>query len=236
MSIGWRRLCVGHLMLWCIILSAMPRAQPLVGVGAGRRLPVDLAASPWRMIGLLQTDGGTRCTAFLVAPSVIRTAAHCLYIRRTGHLVIASHIHFLLGYTAGTFRARAVGRAYILHPGCRPDIVSDCDEATIILDHEIGSAADLLRVGQPVAGSQAMLAGYEQDRAEIAIADESCHILGVEGATNGLIEHDCAGTHGASGAPLLVRDGREWKIAGIAIAARAGRGGVALRMDRQSER
>ncbi len=67
------------------------------------------------------------------------------------------------------------------------------------------------------------MAGYNQDRAQILMADLSCHITGtVMVAGKPFIAHDCDATHGTSGGPLVVRQGSGWAVVGINIAAAAG--------------
>ena len=50
---------------------------------ADRRVAVDPGASPWNAIAKVQTNIGAHCTGALIAPSVVLTAAHCLYNSRT---------------------------------------------------------------------------------------------------------------------------------------------------------
>ena len=66
-----------------------------------------------------------------------------------------------------------------------------------------------------------MLGGYEQDRAQIMVADVACRVLGlVRAGTAILLHHSCAATRGASGAPLLGQmPGLGWAIVGIASIA-----------------
>ena len=76
----------------------------------------------------------------------------------------------------------------------------------------------------PTPGLSVMLAGYNQDRAQLLMADPACQVVRVMRAPDGatLIAHDCQATRGTSGAPLLVRQGDSWAVLGINIAA--GRG------------
>jgi protease YdgD len=77
----------------------------------------------------------------------------------------------------------------------------------------------LLRDAPTPPGTPLMFGGYQRDRPEALLADTACRALGHERRPGGhtLLVHDCAGTHGASGAPLLARgrDGR-WGVAGVA--------------------
>ena len=67
------------------------------------------------------------------------------------------------------------------------------------------------------------VAGYNQDRAQILMADLACHITGTAmAAGKPFIAHDCDATRGTSGGPLLVRQGGGWAVIGINIGAAAG--------------
>ncbi|AOX21149.1 hypothetical protein A0U90_02845 [Kozakia baliensis] len=210
--------------------AAMAEPILLPGIGAGVRHNVDVSKNPWRILGRVQTELGTRCTGFLVAPSVIETAAHCLWLPQTEHYVQPSSVHFLLGYDAGDFRATARGVRIIIPPGYDPHYeirTGQADHATIILDHPVVSNREILPLIAPSVGQQAMLAGYEQDRGEIAFGDVHCRITAIRGR---LLDHDCAATHGASGAPLLLLGPQGWGIGGIDIWAQAEKGGTAIRV------
>jgi protease YdgD len=67
------------------------------------------------------------------------------------------------------------------------------------------------------------LAGYNQDRSQILMADLSCHITGI-GMIAGkpFIAHDCNATRGTSGGPLLVQQDGTWAVIGINIAVASG--------------
>ena len=73
----------------------------------------------------------------------------------------------------------------------------------------------------PAAGTPVMLAGYEQDRTEVIVADVACRVLGPVRAGDALLlRHSCAATRGASGAPLLGQvPGLGWAVVGVAAIA-----------------
>lgn len=207
--------------------SAMAAVPVLPGVGHGSRHVIDVAQPPWRILGRVQTELGARCTGFLVAPSVIMTAAHCLWREEAANFVQPSSVHFMLGYDTGAWRATARGIHIVVAPAYdpyHPLRTSQADHATIILDHALIERKDLLPVFAASPGQHAMLAGYQQDRKELAVGDRDCHVIALRGQ---LIDHDCAATRGASGAPLLVKLGDVWGIAGIDVIARDGQGGTA---------
>ena len=64
-----------------------------------------------------------------------------------------------------------------------------------------------------------MLGGYQQDRPEVLMADTACRLIGQFRDPSGrsVLAHDCAGTRGASGSPLLARspDGSRWGVIGV---------------------
>jgi len=211
-------------LLWC----GAGWAQGLPGLGSGgHRVPVDVGVKPWRILGRVQTELGGRCTGFVVAPSVVETAAHCLWIARTGHYLRPEHVHFLLGYERGRFRAHAVGVRVVIAAGYDPGregATAGFDRAVVVLDRAVMGEGEVLPVVRARVGQVAMVGGYQQDRDKVALANAGCRVLVV----GDLVRHDCAATRGASGSPLLVRgaDGG-WGIGGVVVLAEMGIGGYA---------
>jgi len=206
----------------------IPRSE-LPGLGdAAARQPVDTKAAPWRSLGRVQTELGSRCTGTLIAPARVLTAAHCLLSPRAGGLVQPGSIHFLLGYAAGRYTAHARVAAFQLAPGYQPASrgPASADWAILQLASPLTEAPPL-----PLAPARAtdavMLGGYQQDRAEVILADTACRLVGLRRGQDGpVLLHDCAGTRGASGAPLLRREpAGGWSVIGIAVAATRGQSG-----------
>jgi hypothetical protein len=86
--------------------------------------------------------------------------------------------------------------------------------ALVLLDKKLGSADRVLPILKelPENGASVMLGGYQQDHSLILMADTRCRIGGrlVDGSGRLLLRHSCAGTRGASGAPLLINRGDRW--------------------------
>jgi protease YdgD len=215
----------------------------LPGIGGyDNRTPVQAGDPPWRALGRLQANAGNlhmSCTAALVGPRLLLTAAHCLYNPRTQAYFRAVDLHFLLGYSRGAYVAHALGTRVTIGTGYDPKrntISLGSDWALVAIDQPLGTPDRVLRlVDQPLqAGRGAMVGGYSQDFVELITADSSCRITRLDTDAGGhrFMRHDCATTFGDSGAPLLVRDGNVWRIAGIANRAGQGEvGGVAAGID-----
>lgn len=213
-------------------LAAIPAvAERMVpGVGAGdRRGPVDILAAPWNSLVKVQSELGIRCTGALVGPGRVLTAAHCLTAPRTGKPVQPSSLHVLFGYDRGQYRGHARVRAVISGPSYDPVHPLEglaVDWAVLLLDGAAPAGVPLLPLNHQVVRGQGMaLGGYSQDRAQILMADTACSLLGRTETPRGwLLVHDCDGTRGTSGGPLLVRQGDGWAVAGVNVAVVTGDG------------
>ena len=105
--------------------------------------------------------------------------------------------------------------------------------AVITLAKAMGGPNDTLALvdGPVPRGARLMAGGFSQDRAERLQADVSCTALGYRpGPTGPVLVHDCAGTRGTSGGPVLMQaPGEAWRVAGVQVAGNVGdAGGVAV--------
>jgi protease YdgD len=218
---------------------------PLPGIGArDPRIRIDPDVGPWRAVGKLQaasTDFRTVCTATLVGPSTVVTAAHCLFNRRVQRYFPPESLHFFIGYTSNRYAGHAIaisvrtGDAY--DPG-RPRETIGSDWALVSLEKKLGSpdrTLPILSSGElPENGANVMLGGYQRDHPLVLMADSQCQIVGrfVDASGRPVLRHNCAGTNGVSGAPLLIyREGR-WQVAAIDVAGEIGiAGGAAVVVD-----
>jgi|LakMenEpi03Aug12_release.lakeMendotaPanAssembly.Ray.scaffolds.fasta_scaffold353831_2 protease YdgD len=220
-----------RLIIALLLGLAGPGFAQVAGMNPGPdpRLPVPAAHPPWHGVALIEAEGAGLCTGAMVAPAVVLTAAHCLKDEAgTGLLPPAR-----LRVTVGGMEARAV----TLRIGAGFDPTREApwasDWALVSLNAPIGAGRvlPLLRETPPERSILA-LPGFQRDAPGTLLVDPACRYLGLrrielEGV---MLAHDCAGTTGSSGGPLLLRgaDGR-FAIIGVQSKGILGRaGGLAV--------
>ena len=222
----WRRFFAGTAFAIAAAGAGAAQDAPhLPGIRqTDQRVVVNPAEPPWNAIVKVQTNIGGRCTGTLIAPAVVMTAAHCLYNRLTHALLHPVSLHVLVGYERGAFRWHRLVANYKVGDGFdgKKPPPQTADWARIELAEAVPDAVAPLLVAHepPASGRQVALAGYNQDRAQLLMADTQCHIGIVTPRPGGtLLLHDCSATRGTSGGPLLARENGGWALIGINIGA-----------------
>lgn len=239
-----RQLCI-YLGLVCILSNPLlgpaaaqtaedlqRRSDQVPGViGADdRRILADETA--FQAVGRLNVAGSGFCTATLVAPDRVLTAAHCLFIKRTGARARPDRLHFLAGYRKGAYRAHRVAAAAVLHPDYAFDARRSlagaaADIAVLTLETPIPAAeATPIPIAgggpAPAPGAPLTTISYARDRPELPSIERGCAILGVE---RGAVLSDCDVNQGASGGPMLAQSGDGgWRL--VAVTSGYGRKGA----------
>ena len=209
--------------------------MPLAAQAGSVPAPVDMATPPWTALGRVQTELGARCTGFLIAPSVVMTAAHCLFRRVTGRYVQPGSVHFLWRYDRGAYADHARVTAFAVAPGYDPlnELRTlGLDRAFLTLDHAVGTPGDDVAFASvaPRIDAPLLLGGYNRDHDEVLEAD-SCRLRGfaVDHGGHRLLVHDCYGEPGTSGAALFshLPDGG-WGVVGLEVAVTGPDGRIGL--------
>ncbi|MAL80515.1 MAG: hypothetical protein CMN55_15660 [Sneathiella sp.] len=215
-------------------MSVSGKALQAPGIkGDDNRVRVNVADYPWRTIGRLNRNG-SHCTAVLIGPSTILTAAHCFWDKRQRKWAVPSAYHFVLGYEKGAYRAHSKIDSYTLASGKSfPDMDPESprveeDWAIARLREPLGEKHGFLsfsgitredvRAGL-ATGFTVIQAGYSRDIAHMLTADENCRIDAIRrGPVGTMLLHQCDATEGDSGSPLLLREGEAYRIMGLHVA------------------
>lgn len=205
-----------RLVLARVLIALLPFAMPLTvaaqslpqisGAGTVRPLVSADAARGWEAVGRLDS-GVSFCSATLVAPDLVLTAAHCLYDENNRR--IADHaLRFSAGLRNG--RAEAIRRVTGSHvpgdyratqgPPAMELIARDI--ALLELDQPIVSGLVVpIRTGiQGRLRDVVTIVSYGRDRESYASIQEDCEIVGREDAITALT---CQVVQGSSGSPIL---------------------------------
>ncbi|MGB0508098.1 MAG: trypsin-like serine peptidase [Pikeienuella sp.] len=222
MKFGW----LAAALLLFGAASAAAQSTTTAQNSAGRKMLGIHVQDEWKAVGRLNFGRGF-CSAALIAPDLVATAAHCLFVKRTGAQVGAERIHFVAGYRMRKFAGHEKAANVAIHPDYvfstsprRSDVASDL--ALVRLKAPMAEIRPFLMSRSLEAGDEVAIVSYGRDRPEIASIQSPCGVLSRSGSIAVL---DCDATYGVSGAPVLRFEGGEWQVAGVvsAMAQRDGR-------------
>ncbi|WP_198373197.1 trypsin-like serine peptidase [Roseomonas rosulenta] len=223
------RRCVALVAALLLAQAAPAAPQEVPGLGARdprQGVPADRA--PWNAVGEIEASTN-RCTGTLVGPRSVVTAQHCLIDSEGRALVRPGEVVFRLG--------GRMARAVAIQAGQGFDIALEqpwrSDWALLTLDTPMGEGRALRLAREPPReGTPLVLPGWQHDRPGALVADLNCRVLvmGTFGGQGMLVGHNCAGTMGSSGAPLIAHDGSGgYVVVGVQAKAALGRAlGVAV--------
>ncbi|RRH76984.1 S1 family peptidase [Falsigemmobacter faecalis] len=202
-----------------------------------RRLETGTDSRGWEAVGRLDLGGTGFCTAALIAPDLILTAAHCLREREGGALVPIDRMEFRAGWRNG----RAAAYRHIRRAAAHPDYLWSPEEDASRVRYDIA----LLELDQPIRlpslkpyetgqtperGAEVGVVSYARDRSEAASLQDFCHVLSRQ---SGMLVMSCDVDFGSSGAPVftLRPDGVAEIVSVVAAKAEMGGQKVALGSD-----
>lgn len=177
------------------------------------------AAQVWEAVGRLDAPNGGFCTAALIAPDLILTAAHCTLSPHDGTPYKPQDLTFRAGLRDG--RAQAERRVVQI---ARLDAYLDAASSTT---QKIGADVALLRLGQPirshvispfavhdgrVPGGPVSVVSYGKGRAERPSLQKVCQVVN---NGEGLVVMDCDVTFGSSGSPVFVSEDGRYRIVSV---------------------
>ena len=198
--------------LFLLLAMALPglapapvTAQTAADPTALTALDRDYEARGWEAVGRLDTGDGF-CSATLIAPDLVLSAAHCLF-DRAGQSLAPEAITFHAGLRNGTAVAtRGIARL-AAHPGFVPggdfsarNIAHDL--ALLELDAAIPThQADPFALhGDAVDAGSVSVVSYGQGRADLQSRQRECRLLERQ---RDVLLFDCDVTFGSSGAPVF---------------------------------
>lgn len=164
-------------------------------------------ALAWQAVGRLDAGDIGFCTATLIAPSFVLTAAHCVYAPHNNQLMRAEDLTFRAGLRNGSATAERSVSQIEAHPGYNP-------AAGVTLENVRYDVA-LLRLSDPIPTSAldpfivadstlsqgpVSVVSYGRGRAELPSRQAQCELLGAE---RGILTMNCDVTFGSSGAPVF---------------------------------
>jgi protease YdgD len=195
-----------RLIIAVLLCLAAPALAQVAGLNPGPdpRLPVPVAHPPWHAVTLIEAEGAGLCTGAMVAPAIVLTAAHCLKDAAGTALLLPAQLRVTVGGREARGVALRVGAGF--DPAREAPWASDWALVSLSAPIGAGRLLPLLRETPP-SGSILALPGFQRDAAGALLVDPGCRYLGlrrIEGE-GVMLAHDCAGTTGSSGGPLLLR-------------------------------
>lgn len=211
MKPGFAVACLLSSLLAGLAFAQEP-ALTLPGVkGEDDRAIVEGLDWPWSAVVKVNRHTGGFCTGVLIAPDKVATAAHCLWLSRTGNWLRPEALHVVQNYRRGDWTADSVVVSYVMGPdeglpGEGDNASTHLDWAILTLETPLGKGIELAETDEGVSpGTVVLQAGFSQDSRHVLTLHRNCSILDTfDGAR--VLTHDCDAVHGDSGSPIMVMD------------------------------
>ncbi len=187
--------------------------------GTDHRIIVDSTAAPWRAVGRLNRRSGGHCTATVIAPNRVLTAAHCLWNKRTQKYIPYQALHFVAGWSKGEYlfhskassitpapdylTYRTKGIAAFTHDWAIVTLIDNPVPTTGVITPR-GFAKGQFQPRKADTGPY-IQAGYSADKRHVLTAHVNCAVWGIEKKLNVAL-HACDALPGDSGSPMITKD------------------------------
>jgi V8-like Glu-specific endopeptidase len=188
-------------------------------------------AEAFRAVGRVNVAGARFCTATLIAPDLVLTAAHCLHHPRTGRRVSPKALRFVAGVRPGGHAAfsgvlrYAIPGDYVHDGRPTPQAVST-DLALLELATPAPPTIPPIPVAQALGGARSVtVLSYARDRPYALSIERDCP---VRATRSGVAALGCEAISGVSGAPALVEAEDGLRLAAVVSASGRDRKGGAV--------
>lgn len=230
------RLCVLKYAAALLLLAAS-MAEPLLAQATDQNMLTGTVQPPSappppsggiqvaNMIGRVNMDGRGHCTGTLVGDNLVLTASHCLWDKKSERWYGAQFVHFVAGYSQYGFAGHSKATHLLISQQSDPATFLETaafpnDWAVMILEKPLGKELGQIDLLDPLLMKgdlpNLLIMGYRRDRAHALTAERNC-VARQDPGNAGLFLHNCQGTFGVSGGPLMGVLNRKPILAGVVI-------------------